>query len=502
MKNFSALLIAAILGSALTLGSMELFDLGPNDKTLKIEHIDGTPVVSTAYTEDGNTVPLDFTASAEKTMPSVVHIRSTISSNSSRLNRQQPEIPDELREFFGPFFRQDPRGQQGPRVGSGSGVIINENGYIVTNNHVIADAEDVDVTLSDNRSYKARVIGTDPTTDLAVIKIDAKNLPALSLYNSDNVRVGEWVLAVGNPFNLNSTVTAGIVSAKGRSINILATGNPGDSVNNAIESFIQTDAAINPGNSGGALVNLNGDLIGINTAIASPTGAYSGYAFAVPANIVSRVVEDLIAYGTVQRGLLGVQINNINSAFANENNLDVNAGAYVAAVGPNSAAADAGIESGDVIVSIDGRDIRNTAELIGYVGSKRPGDEVTLTVNRNGSERDVNVVLRNREGTTAIIKKERPELLTALGAELEAVEEETLRELEIESGVRVRELHAGKLRAETDIREGFIITKIDGKTVRSPEDVINRLQNRKGGVLIEGRYPNSDRTFYYGMGLE
>lgn len=502
MKNFSALLIAAVLGSAITLGSMELFDVGPNDKTLKIEHIDGTPVVSTAYTDEGEAIPLDFTAAAEKTMPSVVHIRSTITNGSSRLNRQQPEIPEELRDFFGPFFRQDPRGREAPRVGSGSGVIINENGYIVTNNHVIADAEDVDVTLNDNRSYKARVIGTDPTTDIAVLKIDATDLPALSLFNSDNVKVGEWVLAVGNPFNLNSTVTAGIVSAKGRSINILATANPGDSINNAIESFIQTDAAINPGNSGGALVNLNGDLIGINTAIASPTGAYSGYAFAVPANIVSRVVEDLIAYGAVQRGLLGVQINNINSAFAEENNLDVNAGAYVAGVAPNSAAADAGVESGDVITGIDGRSVKNTAELIGYVGSKRPGDEVTLTVNRNGREQSVDVTLRNREGTTEIIKKERPELLSVLGADLESVDKETLAELGVSSGVRVKELHAGKLRAETEIREGFIITKIDGKSVSTPEEVTELLKNRKGGVLIEGKYEGSDRTYYYGMGLD
>lgn len=499
MKKFSTLVIAAVLGSALTLGSIEIFDLGKNE-SLKIEHVDGTPVVSTSYSASGEEIPIDFTTAAEKTMPAVVHIRSTVTEPQVS-GREQQEIPEELRDFFGPFFKQGP-GRQGPRVGSGSGVIINSNGYIITNNHVIANAEDIEITLNDNRSFKGKVIGTDPTTDIAVVKIEETGLPYLSFVNSDNVRVGEWVMAVGNPFNLTSTVTAGIVSAKGRSINILATGNPGDSINNAIESFIQTDAAINPGNSGGALVNLNGDLIGINTAIASPTGSYSGYGFAVPANIVSRVVSDLMAYGTVQRGLLGVQINNLTSDFARENNLEVNAGAYVAAVQPNSAAKEAGIETGDVIVSIDEHTIRNTAELIGYVGSKRPGDKLNVVVNRNGREMTYNAILKNREGTTEILKEERPEILTSLGAELEEVDAATLEKMGISQGVRIKALHAGKLRTDTDIKEGFIITKIDGETVRSKEEVVKRLENRTGGILIEGRYEGSARTYYYGLGLD
>ena len=497
MRKFSALLLAAVLGSSITVGTMKLLDDRGDDQTLKIEHVDKAPVIPANYNADGTLAPFDFTAAAEKTMPAVVHIRSTQMSQGQ--NQALREIPEQFRDFFGPFM--DPRGNNGPRIGSGSGVIINDEGYIVTNNHVIDKAEDIEVVMNDNRSFKAVVIGTDPTTDLALIKVDENDLPYLSLYNSDNLRVGEWVMAVGNPFNLTSTVTAGIVSAKGRSINILQNVSPGDSVNNSIESFIQTDAAINPGNSGGALVNLNGDLVGINTAIASPTGSYSGYGFAVPANIVKRVVEDLMAYGSVQRGLLGVQINNVNAAFAKENNLDVLQGAYVAAVQQNTAAAEAGIRQGDVIVSIDGNDIATTAELIGYVGSKRPGDKIEVGVNRGGKVLTYNAILKNRNGTTELMKVERLEILTALGAELSSVDAETLDKLNLKNGVKITRLSAGKLRSETDIREGFIITRIDGKEVSDPDEVVKILKNRNGGVLIEGVYEGSSKVYYYGLGL-
>ena len=494
MKRFSAMLLAAVMGSAITIGSMELMN-DRNDQTLKIEHVDKAPVISANYSADGVMAPFDFTAAAEKTMPAVVHIRSTV---VRKADQQVREIPAPFREFFRPYMNPD---QGAPSVGSGSGVIINEKGYIVTNNHVIDDAQDIEVVLNDNRSFKAAVIGTDPTTDLALLKVDEENLPYLSLYDSDELKVGEWVMAVGNPFNLTSTVTAGIVSAKGRSINILRNVSPGDSVNNSIESFIQTDAAINPGNSGGALVNLNGDLVGINTAIASPTGSYSGYGFAVPANIVKRVVEDLMAFGSVQRGVLGVQINNLNASFAEENGLDVIQGAYVAGVQEKTAAAEAGIREGDVITAVDNYNVATTADLIGYIGSKRPGDKVTVTVNRSGKVLEYEAVLKNVEGTTEIIKKETPEILTVLGAELAAVDRSTLDKLNIRNGVRVQQLNAGKLRSETDMREGFIITRIDGKTVNSPDDVVNILKNRKGGVLIEGMYEGSSRVYYYGVGL-
>ncbi|MEM9390873.1 MAG: Do family serine endopeptidase [Bacteroidota bacterium] len=500
MKKFSALVVASILGSLVTVGSYELIKQDP--KSESIELVNQAPVVQASYLPaNGEYAPLDFTGAAEKVMPAVVHIRSTQRGGYST---QKQQVPDQFREFFGPFFRDDRGGRQAPRQGTGSGVLINTDGYIVTNNHVIDGADELEVTLHDNRSFNAKVIGTDPTSDLAVIKIDEEDLPHLSLTNSDNVKVGEWVLAVGNPFNLNSTVTAGIVSAKGRSINIIGSNlrrSPGDSLNTAIESFIQTDAAVNPGNSGGALVNLNGDLIGINTAIASPTGAYSGYAFAVPANIVDRVVEDLITYGVVQRGWLGVTINSVTSGFALDNDLEVDAGAYVSAISSKSGALDAGIKEGDVIIQVDNITVNNTPQLIGYIGGKRPGDVVRVKIDRKGKEMSFNVTLKNRDGSTDIVEKAPENVFTVLGADLEDLDTKTLKRLEIESGVKVTEIGPGQIRKHTDMREGFIITKIDGKRVKSKEDVIDILESKKGGVLMEGVYEDQPGSYYYGLGL-
>ncbi len=491
MKNFTSLVAAAILGSALTIGVVQLFD---NQEPVKIEHINSTPSIATNYTKDDtfNTGIVNFTYAAERVMDAVVHIQSTQTGNNYA-NRQD-EIPEPFRDFFGPFFRDDRSYRRAPRVGSGSGVIISNQGHIVTNNHVIANADVLEVTLHDNRTFKATVIGTDPTTDLAVLQIEEKGLPYLTLTNSDLAKVGEWVLAVGNPFNLNSTVTAGIISAKARNIGII-----GDST--SIESFIQTDAAVNPGNSGGALVNLNGELVGINTAIASPTGSYSGYSFAIPSNIVNKVVEDLITYGVVQRGWLGVTIQNVTSQSVRENDLKVNAGAYVAGLAEKSGAKVAGVKEGDVIVQVDGRDITTTSTLIGYVGSKRPGDKVNLKVNRDGKELDFDVTLKNREGKTEIVTKPKDELLSTLGVELEELDTKTLKRLAIESGVKVKALRPGKIKRYTEMREGFIITKIDGKAVKSASDVIKILENKEGGVLIEGVYEDGGGTYYYGLGV-
>ena len=493
-------MLAAILGSVITITTYQW--LGKDQTNgIKIEHIDGTPTSQVAYriNEKGEAVPLDFTGTAEKVTKAVVHIRSTQTSGISR----ERESNDPIQQFF---FGPNGPIQQGPSVSSGSGVIINAGGYIVTNNHVVQDADIVDVTLSDNRSFKAEVIGTDPDTDLAVIKINQKDLPYLSFVNSDNSKVGEWVLAVGNPFNLNSTVTAGIISAKGRNINIINSNNSNQSNRNsnqrtAIESFIQTDAAINPGNSGGALVNLDGGLLGINTAIASPTGSYSGYGFAVPSNIVSKVVEDLLAYGTVQRGWLGIQVQSVNSELAKENDLDVTEGAYVADFPEDgkSAAKEAGIQKGDVVVKLDETEIKSSTALIEYVGRKRPGDKMVVTVDRKGKNITIPVTLKNREGKVGTIKKEEKDVVSSLGVELEDVDAKTLRKLDLTNGVVVKSLSHGLIQKYTDMRQGFIITHIDNNPVKSAKEVNENLKKKKQGdqVIFAGVYPDFPREYLY-----
>ena len=318
----------------------------------------------------------------------------------------------------------------------------------------------VEVTFYDNKTVKAEVIGTDPDTDLAVLKVLAKDLTYLSFVNSDESKVGEWVLAVGNPFNLNSTVTAGIISAKGRNINIINSNNQslgpdGQPLpSTAIESFIQTDAAINPGNSGGALVNLSGGLLGINTAIASQTGSYVGYGFAVPANIVSKVVEDILAYGTVQRGWLGVQVGSVNSDLAKMNDLDVSEGAYVSGFAEKSAAKDAGINEGDVIVKIDDKEIKTSTSLIEYIGRKRPGDKVNITVNRKGKTLTLPVTLKNKDGKLETVKREDKDAVSSLGLQLEDIEPKTLKALDLSNGVRVKSLDNGRITRYTDMEKG------------------------------------------------
>jgi serine protease Do len=357
----------------------------------------------------------------------------------------------------------------------------------------------VEVTMNDNRSFKAEVIGTDPDTDLAVIKVKEGNLPFLSFVDSDKTRVGEWVLAVGNPFNLNSTVTAGIISAKGRNIGIVNRENTTELGNTAIESFIQTDAAINPGNSGGALVDLNGGLIGINTAIASPTGAYSGYGFAVPSDIVSKVVEDIIKFGVVQRGWLGVSITSVTSELAKENDLSVIDGAYISGFAEKSAAKDAGLKEGDVVVKIDDAIIKTSTALTEYIGRKRPGDKVTVTVNRAGKEVSYPVVLKGRDGKTGVVKAEEREGFASLGLEMEDLDAKELKKLELDNGIRVKTLGNGKLARYTEMREGFIITKVNDTEVKSVKEFNEILKKKKSGdlVILSGTYEDFPREFNY-----
>lgn len=498
MKRFGSLLLAAVLGSVITIVATQWL-VEDQQSGVKIEHITGAPASQVAYTVNdlGQVVPLDFTGTAEKVTKAVVHIRS-IQEKSARVN---PQIPEAFRPFF-----EGPE-SQGPSQSTGSGVIINKDGYIVTNNHVVDNADMVRVTLYDNREVNAEVIGTDPDTDLAVIKINEKDLPYLSFVNSDDSKVGQWVLAVGNPFNLNSTVTAGIISAKGRNINIINSGNSGANgqrpANTAIESFIQTDAAINPGNSGGALVDINGGLLGINTAIASPTGSYSGYGFAVPSNIVSKITEDLISFGTVQRGWLGIEIRNVSSDLVKENDLAVNEGAFVAGFGDaadKSAAKAAGIKEGDVVVKLDDTNIKSSSALIEYVGRKRPGDKISVTVNREGKTVVIPVTLKSREGKTAISREEKAEA-ASLGWELEEVDTKVLKRMDLSGGVKVSSITNGKIKRYTDIREGFIITHIDDVAVKSAKDVNEILKKKKAGdlITIAGVYEDYPREYIFAL---
>ena len=487
MRRFGSVFMAAVLGSLMTVATFQWVGNDQDGKVLM--NYTSVPVNKVAYSvdEEGKAVPLDFTVAAEMVMPAVVHIRSTYSGQAN----PQQEIPEAFRDFFGPQFPP-----QGPREGqsAGSGVIINSEGYIVTNNHVVKDADEVEVALYDDRTYKATVIGTDPDTDIAVIKIEEKGLPFLSFVDSNKSKVGEWVLPVGNPFNLNSTVTAGIISAKGRSINILNRNTENGST--AIESFIQTDAAINPGNSGGALVNLQGGLLGINTAIASPTGSYSGYGFAVPSNIVSKIVEDLIEFGIVQRGWLGVSITTVNRQLVDERDLEVTSGAFISSFADRSSAKEAGLKEGDVVVKIDENPIRSNTALIEYIGTRRPGDKVNITVNRGGKEVTVPVVLKTRDGNTGTVKPEEREVVTALGMKLEDLKKDDLTKLGLEQGIVVTALGSGKLARYTDIREGFIITKVNDKPVKSVKDFNEFIKNKKPGelVILSGTYKQNPKS--------
>jgi len=419
----------------------------------------------------------DFTFAAEKTINSVVHVKT-----ESTVSYRNP-----IYEFF---YGDRYRGEAEPVVGFGSGVIITADGYIVTNNHVVDNSEKVFVTLNDKREFTAKMVGTDPSTDLALLKIEADKLPFVTFGNSDALRIGEWVLAVGNPFNITSTVTAGIVSAKGRSMQIIEDQY-------RIESFIQTDASVNRGNSGGALVNLKGEMVGINTAIVSPSGGNVGISFAIPASIVQKVVKDLIEFGAVQRAIMGVSIADITAELAKEKNLDLLDGVYVSAVNEGSAAKDAGIETGDVITRINGVHVKSPAELQELVGRFRPGDKITVEVKRNGKMKQMEVTLRNLQGDTKVVKAGSYD--TILGAKVVGIGELELNKLGIKHGVKVSELQDGKLKS-AGVKPGFIITTINNKPVMSVDELNRILNGIKGGVYIEGVYQNGV-VAYYAFGL-
>lgn len=441
---------------------------------------------SSAFVGMGSAVGDDFVKASKMTVPAVVTIKNYQDRSAQRMPDQ-----DMFDFFFGnPFGGNQPRQQQPPKnmpSGLGSGVIISPDGYIISNNHVVAGANKLEVVLSNKKSYIATLVGTDPNTDISLLKIEEKGLPYLNFANSDMVEVGQWVLAVGNPLGLNSTVTAGIVSAKGRSIDILSQQS-----RTPIESFIQTDAAINPGNSGGALVNVNGDLIGINTAIQSKTGYYEGYGFAVPSNLARKIVEDIKKFGLVQRGFLGIVSldlsNDMQVAAYNQKekkNLKAGDGIYVTEVTGNSGAEDAGIRTGDIITKIDGTNIGSFADLSFAIGSRRPGDKVTVTYTRNGKPNTVTVTLKDQKGGTSSRSKEDLTVSEKIGSEFEPLSDRVKTNYGLESGVLAKNVAEDGEMDKIGVVDNFIVMEINGKPVNSQKDVEKILNGYKGNVQVK-----------------
>ena len=445
--------------------------------------------------------PIDLTYAAEKALPAVVHIKYVQNSKVQTVDVQE----DPFSDFFGPFGffgnpdqgngRQKRRVQTPKKEATGSGVIISPDGYIVTNNHVVNGADELTVTLNDNREYSARIIGTDPNTDLALIKVNGKNLPTLPVGDSDNLKVGEWVLAVGNPYNLSSTVTAGIVSAKARSMGGEGSNGP------QISSFIQTDAAINPGNSGGALVNAKGELVGINAMLYSQTGSYSGYGFAIPTTIMVKVVDDLKKYGTVQRAVLGIRggdvLNYINAQKDEKKDVDLgtNEGVYVAEVTEGSSASAAGIVKGDVITEADGKKITKMSELQELLSKKRPGENVTLTYLHNKSKHSKTVTLKNAQGNTKVIKTAD---LDVLGASFRPVTEQQKKEFDLTFGLEVTKVEKGAIKSG-GIEQGFIMLYANDTPLKSLSDLQELVKSASTSqdpvLIIKGIWPSGKRDY-------
>ncbi len=490
MKKIGLFMLTALVGGLVAVGAYKLLE---KDAPLSFEEKQKVSYASIKPpVVDGGFI--DFTQAAAIATPAVVHIKTTYEQPTAE---SSPRGADPFRDFFGDRGLEDFFGERrgrGPAIGSGSGVIISNDGYIVTNNHVIKDASKIDVVLNDKRSYSAKVIGSDPNTDLALLKISEKNLPFLAYANSDEVKVGEWVLAVGNPFNLTSTVTAGIVSAKGRNINIIGSEDPG--VKFPIESFIQTDAAVNPGNSGGALINTRGELIGINTAIASQTGSYAGYSFAVPVNIAKKIMNDLLEFGAVQRAFLGVTISDVTAALAEEKSIKSTKGVYVQAIAENGAADGAGIKEGDVIRKVNGVEVNTVSELQEQISRQRPGDNIPVLIVRDDKEKMITVTLKNEDKTYAAVKRVPSEVLNTLGATFENLTATDKKSFKLQGGVKIAGITGGKLQ-QNGIKPGFIVTKIDNKPVLTKEEAENILAAKTSNTItLEGFYPQNPSSRY------
>ena len=438
----------------------------------------------------GTAEPVDFTKAASTAVPAVVHIKTKIPAK--KVSNNVPRNRGFFDDWFDDFFQNGPNGVQPEQRASGSGVLISEDGYIVTNNHVVSDgdggvAEEITVTLHNKKVYKARVIGKDPSTDIAVLKIDGKGFPFLIYGNSNVVKLGQWVLAVGYPLTLETTVTAGIVSAKGRAIgiNIRQSQTP-------IESFIQTDAAVNQGNSGGALINTNGELIGINAAILAPSGTYAGYSFAIPVNLAKKIVNDMIQYGDVQRAYLGIQVE--------EDKFDAGDGAYIGTVAKEGAAASAGLKKGDVVTKIDDIPINSWTELQGTVASYKVNDKMTITYRRDGKDYTTVATLKNKVGSYDEIA--RMNISEKLGATLETLDKNKARQYNVEGGVIVKSFKEDGPIGRTRIQNNFIITSVNDKPVRSVQELSNVLANLSGNIRLEGTYPGSDGSYTYPLNLD
>lgn len=441
---------------------------------------------NTKFSENSLTPMVDFEKAATKAAPAVVHIKTLIKGRNVAQSERNP-----FEEFFGDGFGgQMPQSAPQQQRASGSGVLVSADGYIATNNHVVDQASEVLVTLNNKKDYKAKVVGTDPSTDLAVLKIDAKDLPYLAFANSDDVHLGQWVLAIGYPLNLETTVTSGIVSAKSRSIGI----NNRNS-NTPIESFIQTDAAVNPGNSGGALVNTDGDVIGINSAIASPTGSYAGYAYAIPANLVKKVVTDIIKFGSSKRAYLGVMYGSdqMSQEDRAKNNVKEGDGVFVMDVSKGSAAEEAGVQKGDFITKINGNVLNSGTEMVERISSMRPGDKVTITFQHNGETKTASVTLKGSSGTYASMKAQ---VIEQLGASFENIDPTSAAKLGIRSGVLVKELGEGIISDQTRIKEGFIVTKVNNRLVSSVDELKEAIVKAGNSAVLSGVYPNQPQLEY------
>jgi Do/DeqQ family serine protease len=483
-----------LLSASTTVGTMYAYNhFNASPRTIQAESARVPVNYAGLFDSNSPAEPMtDFSKASQSSVPAVVHITTVIKNNTSGGSQRRSPFADLFGEDFDDFFG-GPNMRSQPQRASGSGVVVSDDGYIVTNNHVIDEASEIKVTLSNKKTYTAKLIGADPSSDLAMLKIEEKGLPFILYGNSDMIKIGQWVLAVGYPLNLETTVTAGIISAKSRSLGLNARRS-----NTPIESFIQTDAAVNQGNSGGALVNTNGELVGIVSAIASPTGAYAGYSYAIPVNIVKKIINDLLQYGTVQRAYLGVSYlpDNVPSAEKDKIGFKEGIGVFVREVSKDGAAANSGLKEGDYITKINGVRVTSGSEMVEQVAGFKPGDKITITYQRESKEYNSNITLKNKSGSYGIVKVQ--EAMEALGGEFETLPAAKAKQYGFNGGVIVKKIKPeGLIDEQTRMRDGFIIIKANDQEVKNIEDLTNILSRSTGPVKLDGLYPGYDGAYSY-----